>query len=97
MVIFHLDELCKAVKEIGFNAIDLGRPERLAHTSKTWIYSSMCYTAGDNDLYKGLTIPSIMNTLIKEYLDVIPINGKGRYKNLICFSGSEKEWMMKPG
>src|SRR5258705_12187174 len=41
-----LDELCKAVKEIGFAAIDLVKPKDWPTLQKHGIYSSMCYTAG---------------------------------------------------
>jgi hydroxypyruvate isomerase len=50
----------------------------------------MCYTAGDNDLYKGLDNTMYHEKLIKEYLDVIPIMAKAGYKNLICFSGTRE-------
>lgn len=83
-----LDELCKAVKEIGFNAIDLVGPKDWPTLQKHGIYSSMCYTAGDNDLYKGLDNPIYHEKLVQEYLDVIPIMAKAGYKNLICFSGT---------
>jgi hydroxypyruvate isomerase len=83
-----LDDLCKAVKEIGFNAIDLVGPKDWPTLQKHGIYSSMCYTAGDNDLYKGLDNPDYHEKLIKEYLDVIPIMAKAGYKNLICFTGT---------
>ena len=45
-----LDDLCKAVKEIGFNAIDLVKPKDWPTLQQHGIYSSMCYTAGDNNL-----------------------------------------------
>ena len=83
-----LDDLCNAVKEIGFNAIDLVQPKDWPTLQKHGIYSSMCYTAGDNDLYKGLDNPIYHEKLIKEYLDVIPIMAKAGYKNLICFTGT---------
>ena len=83
-----LDDLCKAVKEIGFSAIDLVGPKDWPTLQKHGIYSSMCYTAGDNDLYKGLDNPMYHEKLVKEYLDVIPIMAKAGYKNLICFSGT---------
>lgn len=83
-----LDDLCKAVKEIGFSAIDLVGPKDWPTLQKHGIYSSMCYTAGDNDLYKGLDNPLYHEKLVKEYLDVIPIMAKAGYKNLICFSGT---------
>ena len=83
-----LDDLCKAVKEIGFNAIDLVGPKDWPTLQKHNIYSSMCYSAGDNNLYKGLDNPIYHEKLIQEYLDVIPIMAKAGYKNLICFSGT---------
>jgi hydroxypyruvate isomerase len=85
-----LDDLCKAVKEIGFNAIDLVGPKDWPTLQKHGIYSSMCYSAGDNDLYKGLDNPLYHEKLIKEYLDVIPVVAKAGYKNLICFSGKRE-------
>ena len=85
-----LDELCKAVKEIGFNAIDLVGPKDWPVLQKHGIYSSMCYTAGDNNLYNGLDNPIYHNQLIKEYLEVIPVMAKAGYKNLICFSGKRE-------
>ncbi len=85
-----LDELCKAVKEIGFSAIDLVGPKDWPTLQQHGIYSSMCYTAGDNNLYKGLDNPIYHEKLIQEYLDVIPIMAKAGYKNLICFSGTRE-------
>lgn len=83
-----LDELCKAVKEIGFDAIDLVGPKDWPVLQKHGIYSSMCYTAGDNNLYKGLDNPGYHEKRIQEYLEVIPIMKKAGYKNLICFTGT---------
>jgi hydroxypyruvate isomerase len=82
-----LDELCLAVKAIGFNAIDLTKPNEWPIMQKHGIYASMCYTAGDNNLNKGLNNPIYHEQLIKEYLDTIPIMAKAGYKNLICFTG----------
>ncbi len=83
-----LDDLCKAVKDIGFNAIDLTGPKEWPTLQQHGIYSSMCYTSGDNNLYNGLDNTTYHEKLIKEYLDVIPIMAKAGYKNLICFSGT---------
>ncbi|MDE3212324.1 MAG: TIM barrel protein [Bacteroidota bacterium] len=83
-----LDDLCVAVKEIGFSAIDLTAPKDWPTLQKHGIYASMCYTAGDNNLYHGLDNPIYHEKLIQEYLDVIPIMAKAGYKNLICFSGT---------
>lgn len=82
-----LEKLCEAVKKIGFNAIDLTGPSEWPVMQKYGIYSSMCYTAGDNNLNKGLNDLANHDHLIKEYLEVIPIMKKAGYKNLICFTG----------
>ena len=83
-----LEELCKTVKDIGFAAIDLIGPKDWPMLQKYGIYSSMCYTAGDNNLTKGLNDPSLHSKLIREYLEVIPLMKKAGYKNVICFSGN---------
>ncbi|MBN8837586.1 MAG: TIM barrel protein [Sphingobacteriia bacterium] len=85
-----LDQLCEAVKEIGFNAIDLTGPKDWPTMQKHGVYASMCYTAGDNNLNKGLNNPVYHDSLIKEYLEVIPIMAKAGYKNLICFTGQRQ-------
>ena len=85
-----LDELCNAVKKIGFSAIDLTGPKDWPVLQQHGIYSSMCYTAGDNNLNKGLNHPVYHDQLIKEYLEVIPVMAKAKYKNLICFTGQRE-------
>ncbi len=85
-----LDQLCAAVKDIGFSAIDLVKPEDWPTLQKNGIYSSMCYTAGKNDLYNGLNDPANHEELIKEYLETIPVMAKAGYKNLICFTGARR-------
>ena len=85
-----LDELCVAVKEIGFHAIDLTKPNEWPTMQKHGVYASMCYTSGDNNLNKGLNNPIYHDQLIKEYLETIPIMAKAGYKNLICFTGQGK-------
>ena len=85
-----LDQLCAAVKDIGFSAIDLVKPEDWPTLQKNGIYSSMCYTSGKNDLYNGLNDPANHEQLIKEYLETIPIMAKAGYKNLICFTGARR-------
>jgi hydroxypyruvate isomerase len=83
-----LDELCKVVKQIGFGAIDLVKPKEWPVLQENGVYCSMCYTAGDNNLTKGLNNPAFHSQLIEEYLDVIPLMAKAKYKNLICFTGN---------
>lgn len=85
-----LDELCTVVKNIGFNAIDLLKPDEWATVQKHGIYCSMCYTSSDftNDLYKGFAHPEQHAQLVKDYSDVIPLMVKAGYKDVICFTGT---------
>ncbi len=83
-----LDKLCQTVKEIGFSAIDLVGPKDWPVLQQYGIYSSMCYTSGNNDLYKGLDNPLYHEQLIHDYLETIPLMAKAGYTNLICFSGT---------
>lgn len=83
-----LEELCKTVKEIGFSAIDLIGPKDWPMLQKYGIYSSMCYTSGENSLTKGFNDPTQHDRLIKDYLDIIPKMKEAGYKSVICFSGN---------
>jgi hydroxypyruvate isomerase len=83
-----VDELCKAVKEIGFSAIDLRAPKDWPTIQQHGIYCSMCYIAGEVSLTKGFNNKLYHEQLVKDYLDVIPLMVKAGYKNLICFSGN---------
>jgi hydroxypyruvate isomerase len=85
-----LDELCKLVKDIGFNAIDLLAPKDWPTVQKYGIYSSMCYHAGNVSLTDGFNHKEYHAQLIKDYTDVIPLMVKAGYKDVICFSGSRK-------
>ena len=83
-----LEELCKVVKKIGFSAIDLVAPKDWPTLQQYGIFSSMCYTAGENSLTKGWNNTAYHDQLIKDFTDVIPLAAKAGYKNVICFSGS---------
>lgn len=83
-----LEELCKTVKEIGFGAIDLIGPKDWPVLQQYGIYSSMCYTNGENSLTKGLNDLSQHDRLIKDHLEIIPLMKKAGYKSVICFSGN---------
>ncbi len=48
-----LEELCKVVKDIGFNAIDLIAPKDGPTFQKYGIYCSMCYHGGKVSLTEG--------------------------------------------
>jgi hydroxypyruvate isomerase len=83
-----LEELCLAVKKIGFNAIDLLGPKDWPTIQKHGIFSSMCYIDGKVSLTNGFNNKQYHEQLIKSYTDVIPLMVKAGYKNVICFSGS---------
>jgi Hydroxypyruvate isomerase len=83
-----LEELCEAIKEMGFNAIDLLKPKDWPVVQAHGVNCSMCYTEGENNLTRGLNDPSLHEKLIKEYLEVIPVMAKYKFTNLICFSGN---------
>lgn len=82
-----LDELCLAVKKIGFNAIDLVGPKDWPVLQKHDIFSSMCNGA-EISLTKGWNDKQYHVTLVKNYTDLIEWVAKAGYKNLICFSGN---------
>jgi hydroxypyruvate isomerase len=83
-----LEELCKAVKKIGFSAIDLISPKDWPMLQKYGIYSSMCYIGGKVSLTEGFNNKNFHDQLVKDYLEVIPLMVKAGYKNVICFSGN---------
>lgn len=83
----ELEELCMAVKKIGFAAIDLVGPMDWDTLKKHGIYSSMCNGAEIN-LVKGWNNKEYHSTLIKNYAEHIAWVGKAGYQNLICFSGN---------
>ena len=82
-----LEELCHAVKRIGFNAIDLVGPKDWPTLQKNGIFSSMCNGA-EISLTKGWNDKQYHSTLVKNYTDHIDLVAKAGYKNLICFSGN---------
>ena len=85
-----LEELCKVVKDIGFNAIDLVAPKEWPILQKYGIYSSMCYHGGKTSLTEGFNDKQYHDQLVKDYTDVIPLMVKAGYKSVICFSGNRR-------
>ncbi|MBS1563127.1 MAG: TIM barrel protein [Bacteroidetes bacterium] len=84
-----VEELCVAVKNIGFSAIDLVGPKDWPTLKEHGIFSSMCNGAEIN-LTDGFADKKYHATLIKNYTEMIPLVAKAGYKNLICFSGSRR-------
>ena len=85
-----LDDLCKAIKDIGFAAMDLVGPDEWAVLKKYGVYCSMCNGAEIN-LVDGWNNKNNHPTLIKNYTEMIPKVAEAGYKNLICFSGNRQE------
>jgi hydroxypyruvate isomerase len=83
-----LEELCKAVKKIGFSAIDLIAPKDWPVLQQYGIYSSMCYVDGNISLTNGFADKQYHAALIKQYEEVIPLMVAAGYKDVICFSGN---------
>ena len=84
-----LEDLCVAVKRIGFSAIDLVGPADWPILEKHGIFSSMCNGA-EISLTKGWNHTEYHPTLIKNYTEHIGLVSKAGYKNLICFSGNRE-------
>ena len=83
-----LDELCIAVKQLGFNAIDLVAPKDWPILKKHGINCSMCYTDGEISLTNGWNNPALHPALVSTFKQAIPLVSEAGYKNLICFSGN---------
>jgi len=84
-----VEELCQAVKKIGFSAIDLVGPKDWPTLKKYGVYSSMCNGA-EISLTEGWNDKQYHSTLIKNYTDHIELAAQAGYKNIICFSGSRR-------
>src|ERR1700722_10167125 len=84
-----LDDLCVAVKKIGFSAIDLVGPADWPVLKAHGIYSSMCNGA-EISLTKGWNHTEYHATLIKSYTEHIDLVAAAGYKDLICFSGNRE-------
>ncbi len=84
-----IEELCKVVKKIGFNAIDLVGPKDWPTLQKYGIFSSMCNGA-ELGIADGWNRKENHEKLIKNYTEHIDLVSKAGYKNLICFSGNRK-------
>lgn len=84
-----VEDLCKAVKQIGFSAIDLVGPKHWPTLQKYGVYSSMCNGAEIN-LVDGWNDKQFHTTLINNYTQMIPLVAKNGYKELICFSGNRR-------
>lgn len=84
-----LEDLCMAIKKIGFNAIDLVGPNNWHILKKHDVECSLCNGA-ELGIERGWNDPQYHEQLIANYTDIIPKVAEAGYKNLICFSGNRK-------
>jgi hydroxypyruvate isomerase len=82
-----LEQLCLAVKEVGFSAIDLVGPEEWPLLKRHGIDSSMCNGA-EISLTAGWNRPDLHDELVVRYTRHIDLVADAGYRNLICFSGN---------
>ncbi|WP_255323125.1 TIM barrel protein [Lysobacter sp. K5869] len=82
-----VDELCRTVKRIGFNAIDLVGPEDWPTLKAHGVVSSMCNGA-ELGLKKGFAATEFHDELVERYTRHIDLVADAGYRNLICFSGN---------
>lgn len=84
-----IESLCRLVKSIGFEAIDLVGPDDWPVLKKHGIDSSMCNGAELN-LEDGWIHPQHHDELVERYLKHIQLVAEAGYTNLICFSGNAR-------
>ena len=80
-------QLCKAVRGMGFAAIDLVGPEDWPTLKTHGVFSSMCNGA-ELGLDKGFAAPHFHDELVDRYTRHIDLVADAGYRNLICFSGN---------
>ncbi|WP_153796309.1 hydroxypyruvate isomerase family protein [Foetidibacter luteolus] len=84
-----VEELCKAVTDIGFAAIDLVGPKDWPTLKKYNVYSSMC-NGSEISLTEGWNRTEYHGTLTDKLTAYIPLMVQAGYKDVICFSGNRK-------
>lgn len=84
-----LEDFLKTLQKLGIGAIDLMGPKEWPLLKKYNIHCAMCNGA-EISLTKGWNNPEYHDTLIKNYLDIIPKVAAAGYTNLICFSGNRE-------
>lgn len=82
-----LEDLCIAIKKIGFNAIDLVGPDNWHILQKHGVECSMANGA-DLGIVQGFNDKANHEKLFEGYAKVIPLVAKAGYKNIIAFSGN---------
>jgi hydroxypyruvate isomerase len=82
--------LCKVVKELGLDAIDLVAPEEFTVLKEEGVNCSMCYPSGKVSLTEGWNNPSYHGHLVQNFTESLPFIARSGFKNVICFSGNRR-------
>ncbi|MFH6604890.1 hydroxypyruvate isomerase family protein [Maribacter algicola] len=85
----ELEDLLKSFNDLGIKAMDLVGPKDWPLLKKYNVHSSMCNGA-EIGLTEGWNDPKHHETLVKNYIEMIPKVAEAGYTNLICFSGNGK-------
>jgi len=93
---YSLDQLCKIIKDIGFAAIDLARPEDWATLKAHDVDCSMCWGA-EMGQEIGFANAEHHDELVARYLNHIDLVADAGYRNLICFSGNRNGMDLEQG
>ena len=84
-----LEEFLEILNDLSIKAIDLVGPKDWPTLKKYDVHCSMCNGA-EISLTEGWNDPKYHETLISNYLDIIPKVAAAGYTNLICFSGNRR-------
>lgn len=84
-----LEDLLDILRKWGVKAIDLIGPEDWPLLKEKGVHCSMCNGA-EISLTEGWNNPKYHETLIANYLKMIPRVAEAGYTNLICFSGNRE-------
>ncbi|PUZ28435.1 hydroxypyruvate isomerase [Chitinophaga parva] len=86
-----LDDMCKAFKAMGLEAIDLLDPPQFATAHKYGLDCGIVASINkDWDIYRGWNRPEHHDPLVEYYQHMIDETANAGFKNLICFSGARK-------
>ena len=84
-----LDDLCKAVKDIGLSSIELQGPEEWPTIKKYGLTCAMPWGAGKG-IENGWNNPALHNELLASFEDIIPKVANAGLDKIITFSGNRK-------
>jgi len=84
-----LDELCLAVKQIGFSAISHVGPKDWPTLKRHGVDCSMCWGAVEG-WRDGLATKKVQDEMVTSYLRHIDLVADAGYRNLLCYTGTRR-------